>query len=265
MKELVTRAITGGILLALILGIILGTRIALLAMVLVISTIGIIELFQALNKEESKFTIIITALSNVAIQLLAYQNLYSYINVVLVIYMIINFMHFTFSEHLNLEDLYISILAIVYVGMLLSFMLFFPSERQEYLLLVLFSSWGSDTFAYVSGMLFGKTPLSPKISPKKTLEGSIGGTIGAIIISILIRPLLYSEIPVITVGIAVLIGSIVSQLGDLFASRLKRIVGVKDYGNLLLGHGGILDRFDSVLFATPTVWLILSLMGIIKP
>lgn len=110
--------------------------------------------------------------------------------------------------------------------------------------------WASDTFAYLSGRTFGRTPLFPVVSPKKTWEGSIGGTIGAAGISVL----LYYTVGIFTlpqwVGLAVVI-VVFGTIGDLIESMLKRSLGLKDSGNILPGHGGVLDRFDAFLFAVP--------------
>jgi phosphatidate cytidylyltransferase len=112
--------------------------------------------------------------------------------------------------------------------------------------------WASDTFAYLSGRTFGRTPLFPVVSPKKTWEGSIGGTIGATGIAVL----LYYTVGIFTlpqwVGLAVVI-VIFGTIGDLIESMLKRSLGLKDSGNILPGHGGVLDRFDAFLFVVPFV------------
>lgn len=110
--------------------------------------------------------------------------------------------------------------------------------------------WASDTFAYLSGRSFGRTPLFPAVSPKKTWEGSIGGTVGAAGIAVL----LYYTVGIFNlpqwIGLAVVI-VIFGTIGDLIESMLKRSLGLKDSGNILPGHGGILDRFDAFLFAVP--------------
>lgn len=125
-------------------------------------------------------------------------------------------------------------------------------------------SFGSDTFALFAGMLCGKHKLAPKVSPKKTVEGAIGGLIGGVIgvtllhliASSLGRIILQSPLQILVYGI---VGSAISQIGDLSFSVIKREFGVKDYGHLLPGHGGILDRFDSVTFVAPFVWLALQM------
>ena len=119
-------------------------------------------------------------------------------------------------------------------------------------LTLIFSLWINDTMAYIVGSFIGKTPLS-KISPKKTWEGTIGGVILSIIIMIFIGKLMTLDI-VDSISIAA-ISAITGTFGDLLESKLKRMAGVKDSGHIMPGHGGFLDRFDSLLVATPFVWL----------
>ncbi len=124
-------------------------------------------------------------------------------------------------------------------------------------LIIVCSIWINDTMAYIVGSLIGKTPLS-SISPKKTWEGTIGGIILAMIIMAVIAWSLDLDMFKV-VGIAG-IASIAGTFGDLLESKLKRLAGVKDSGNFMPGHGGFLDRFDSLLLATPFVWLFLKLI-----
>jgi phosphatidate cytidylyltransferase len=120
-------------------------------------------------------------------------------------------------------------------------------------LLIIFSLWINDTMAYIVGSMVGKTPLS-KISPKKTLEGTIGGVILTVIVICLIA-YFTKRISIVDAGIMSGIAAITGTIGDLFESKLKRMAGVKDSGSIMPGHGGFLDRFDSLLFAGAFVWL----------
>ena len=113
--------------------------------------------------------------------------------------------------------------------------------------------------AYIVGSLIGKTPFS-KISPKKTWEGTVGGAILAVLVVGLVAWSL--DMDFMQSSIIALIASIAGTAGDLFESKLKRLAGVKDSGNLMPGHGGFLDRFDSLLIATPFVWLYVILFGL---
>ena len=135
-----------------------------------------------------------------------------------------------------------------------------------FILLILCFAWGGDTAAYFAGRAFGKHKLAPIVSPHKTVEGAIGGIFGSVLAGVVLT-LVYSFLSashnVITIqvqprhyAILVVMGAIASVLGilgDLFASSVKRQVGIKDYGTIFPGHGGILDRFDSVMFIAPFV------------
>ena len=125
------------------------------------------------------------------------------------------------------------------------------------------AAWGTDTFAYLIGKKFGKHKLS-KISPKKSIEGAIAGTVGATVIAIIYTVVMnniyslgysYLLVAVATIGL-----SIIGQIGDFAASSIKRYVDVKDYSNLIPGHGGMLDRIDSLMFLTPFAYILLSII-----
>ncbi|MCL2748097.1 MAG: phosphatidate cytidylyltransferase [Oscillospiraceae bacterium] len=130
------------------------------------------------------------------------------------------------------------------------------------ILLPFLAAFGSDITALFVGRAWGRHPLAPDISPKKTVEGAGGGLLGAVLFAvayILVVSACFSvSLPFVPVLVAVLVGAVVSQLGDLSFSLVKRECGVKDYGRALPGHGGILDRFDSLLFAAPAVELCLA-------
>ncbi len=122
---------------------------------------------------------------------------------------------------------------------------------------IIFSIWINDTMAYIVGSLIGKTPFS-KISPKKTWEGTIGGAILCVAVIALIA-YLTKLLPVKDAAIIAALCAIFGTMGDLFESKLKRMAGVKDSGSIMPGHGGFLDRFDSLLFAAPVVWVYVKL------
>ena len=133
-----------------------------------------------------------------------------------------------------------------------------PDSGQSVIWLLFFSVWASDTFAYFAGRLWGKRKIVPLISPNKTLEGYVGGFIGSVITALCC--IFFTGLPLSWgIGAGLLVG-IFAPLGDLFESKLKRTAGVKDSGMLLPGHGGVLDRFDSLLFAAPAVFAVLMLL-----
>lgn len=132
--------------------------------------------------------------------------------------------------------------------------------------LIFLIAWTTDSFAYFSGNFFGKHKLAPAISPKKTVEGAVGGMLGCAVSTYVFCRFFVPEL-----GLWALLfgfgGSFLSQLGDLAASQIKRRNGIKDFGNLIPGHGGILDRFDSILFTAPYVYLLyvaLETAGVIR-
>ncbi len=143
-------------------------------------------------------------------------------------------------------------------------------EAGEWLVwLILISSWGSDTCAYLTGKLIGTHHFS-ELSPKKTLEGCVGGIVGAAVIAAVFAYFfpntapdyfggeLFTVNPMILFPIIAAVCAIISQLGDLAASAIKRNYDIKDYGNIIPGHGGVLDRFDSVIFVAPIVYYLLT-------
>lgn len=127
------------------------------------------------------------------------------------------------------------------------------------------STWVCDSFALFGGKRFGKHKLAPEVSPNKTVEGSVCGALSAIVAGVILWLVLKSRFDVTLVSCVVtgLIASSVGQIGDLAASLIKRMAGLKDYSNLIPGHGGAMDRVDSLLFSIPTSYFCLMLFGVI--
>ena len=135
----------------------------------------------------------------------------------------------------------------------------------DYLILLpLVAAFTSDAFALFAGMAFGKHKLAPELSPKKTVEGAIGGFAGAIVCTVVYGVVLQlgfsMQINYLYLIVYGALGSVVSQLGDLSFSYIKREYGLKDFGNIFPGHGGVLDRFDSVIFCAPLMELLIRLL-----
>lgn len=160
------------------------------------------------------------------------------------------------------SQLFTAMFGILYIPVTVSF-IFMTRETIAYgswlAWLVYISSWGSDTCAYAIGRLFGRHKLAPVLSPKKSIEGSIGGILGSALIGVLFGIAMTnftgkSEDLVPVFAIIGGLGSVISQIGDLAASGIKRNYDVKDYGNLIPGHGGILDRYDSIIITAPIVY-----------
>ncbi len=159
-------------------------------------------------------------------------------------------------------QLFAAVFGMIYVPVMISYI--YRIREEVYLgkwlvFLVLIASWVSDTCAYCVGRLFGKHKLAPVLSPKKSIEGSIGGIAGSAILGAVFAAVMCARRgePAELIWIFALIGacgSVISQIGDLAASGIKRNYDVKDYGTLIPGHGGILDRFDSVIITAPIVF-----------
>ena len=140
---------------------------------------------------------------------------------------------------------------------------------QFYILMPFVVAFLSDACALFAGMLFGRHKLAPDLSPKKTVEGAVGGVVGAVLFALLyglVTQVFFHQAG-IRYGVLVVygvLGSAVSQLGDLSFSYIKREYGIKDFGNILPGHGGILDRFDSVIFCAPLIELLMHIIPVVK-
>lgn len=146
----------------------------------------------------------------------------------------------------------------VYIGFMFAYILllrFLPNQDGlVYVLFTVLVTWANDTFAYFIGVNFGKHKLSPKISPKKSVEGSLGGLVGGLLMAVALGSYFQKPIlPMLFLGVLVVVAG---QFGDLVESVIKRNAGVKDSGHFLPGHGGVLDRFDSLLLAAPVVYYI---------
>ena len=169
---------------------------------------------------------------------------------------------------LTMENTAYTFFALFYPCLMMSMlpvMLTFPGEAGRLALVVtLVCACVTDMMAYFAGLLFGKHKLCPKISPKKTIEGAIGGTIGGILGSVLvgylIQPALGTAVSMWHMALLGLFAAIAGQIGDLAASLVKRNVGIKDFGKIFPGHGGVMDRLDSILFVAPLVYSYFSLV-----
>lgn len=171
-----------------------------------------------------------------------------------------------FSQRkINLKTLAMGAAGILYISIPIGLIIHLYAHAASAIIpiVIVFSIWINDTMAYIVGSLIGKTPLS-KISPKKTWEGTLGGIFLAAIVIGFLTPIIFDQsknyfAPWVFFAIA-FIAAVAGTFGDLFESKLKRMADVKDSGSFMPGHGGFLDRFDSLLFAIPAVWLFLKLI-----
>ncbi|MDP4092540.1 MAG: phosphatidate cytidylyltransferase [Bacillota bacterium] len=274
-----TRIISGIVGLALLFFVIWLGKIALGIAVFLVALIGIHEFYNCIEKAGHKPVRLIGYISCIPVLLLGlYGSFNSYDRNISPLGTLSYFMLgmfvleavlmglIVFKHHkYNVVDISLSLLGIFYVVFMFSFIILTRNLKNgNYYIWFIFFAWVTDTMAYFTGRAFGKRKLSPEISPKKTVAGSIGGIIGCVAASTIYGIVLnsgnYLNVAIYHfIVIGALVG-ILSQVGDLAASAIKRYAGVKDYGNLMPGHGGVLDRFDSILFIAPVIYFYISLV-----
>lgn len=244
-----------------LLGVIYLGGYVLSAFCVLIAIGGVYEFYKGFHALDIKpsFTIgVISALGLFAVGLFANEPKFYMVWLFLTVLACLLYL-FKIEER-KLEDALATLIGIVYV-VYFSFHVVLVDQTGEPSILVwliVLSAFGTDVMAYFAGVTLGKHKLCPKISPKKSIEGSIGGIIGSITICGIFGYFFANEYFIHALIIGAL-GGVVSQFGDLTASIFKRKMGIKDYGNLIPGHGGVLDRFDSVLFTAPLVYYYIDL------
>lgn len=246
-KRLIT-AIFG--LIALILVIYSG-GIPLKIGVSLISLLASIEFYNAFKKINIKVHLPIVVFCIISLIFFNHFSMPTEISVVLVV--ILSMVYLLFTNKTNLVDVMCTVFTFVYIPY--SIFLMLNLSDLSYLCLIFIIAFSTDTFAYLVGSTLGKHKLIEKVSPNKSVEGAIGGILGCLIISLVY--FYYTNIP-INIGslIFLVCASIVSQIGDLSASKIKRETGIKDFSKILPGHGGIMDRFDSIIMVIPMVYLL---------
>jgi phosphatidate cytidylyltransferase len=170
-----------------------------------------------------------------------------------------------FHSKINIIDCDLTLFGFFYVSFMLSFVYLIRMHNYGsfFVWLVLITAFGSDSFAYFGGKAFGKRKLAPKLSPNKTVEGAVSGVLGAMALVVLYRVIrggsIFPESYNVTLYSALIggVGAVFSIFGDLAASAVKRFTGIKDFGKVFPGHGGVLDRFDSVFFTAPMIYIVM--------
>lgn len=255
-----TRVLSGLIMLPLLIILYLGGYV-LFAACLIIGIMGVREFYNGFKAMDIKPNFAIACISAAALYAInLFCENYQWYMVWFFGVVLISLLYLFNIEHRKLEDAMATITGIFYV-IFFSFHVTLVEQTpySNMVWLIVITAFGTDIMAYFSGYALGKHKLCPKISPKKTIEGSIGGILGSVILSGVFGYFFMPDLFVHCMVIGVL-GGIVSQFGDLTASIFKRKMGIKDYGNLIPGHGGILDRFDSVLFTGPMVYYYIVLV-----
>lgn len=236
---------------------------------LAVSLIGLGELYRAVGvwKKDSKGLAITGFLAAALYYVLLLLGLEAYSTIYLVFAMaaVLAVYVFAFPKY-RAEQVMASFFGIVYVCVMLSYIYLTRTMQDGAFLvwLIFICSWGCDTCAYCVGILIGKHKMLPILSPKKSIEGAVGGVLGAALLGAIYAAIvgahLEAENPVVSYAVICAAGALISMVGDLAASAIKRNHEIKDYGTLIPGHGGILDRFDSVIFTAPIIYFLSNLM-----
>lgn len=255
-----TRLISGIILVIIALVTIISGGPILLGTLMLISLIGLSEIYKVVKIEKTMLgyagylaTIIYYLLLFLEVKYDAMLFVIAVLVAMMVIYV------FAFPKYVS-EQAITGFFGVFYVSVMLSF-IYQTRVLEEGLFIVALAflcSWGCDTCAYCVGVLIGKHKMAPKLSPKKSVEGAIGGLVGAALLGALYALAINkwggaSASPA-NYALICFVGGMISMVGDLAASAIKRNHEIKDYGTLIPGHGGILDRFDSVIFTAPVIF-----------
>lgn len=263
------RVISGIFLVIIALATIIPGGIILALTLYIISNIAFIELTKACkvrtgNKPNALEIIGMVAIAAYYIAVYFAQTHTFFMMAVIFFLIALMFVYvFGFPKY-TADQVMATFFSLVYGPVMLSFI--YMTRQQPYgvylVWMIFISSWISDTCAYLVGVMIGKHKLAPVLSPKKSIEGSIGGIVGSALFGALFGFFLLDK----TLGghqfgvmLAIIgaVGSVISQVGDLAASAIKRNHQIKDYGKLIPGHGGIMDRFDSVIFTAPIIYFLI--------
>ena len=248
-----------------IIVLLLGNKYVIDVALAIVAVIALHEYFNAFSKYKPiKWIGYLSAISISLIHIIPEDMLLKTIALVIPVIVIVLFMQLVIKNmKISIIDIAITLFGICYIVL---FILFIPLMAGEengkiYIWYIFIISWGTDIFAYLVGKRFGKHKFS-KISPNKSIEGCVAGIVGAVVLALIYTFFVnkFASVHVISyvaITIVAIILSIVGQFGDFSASSIKRFVGIKDFSNLIPGHGGILDRIDSLIFIAPFAYILL--------
>ena len=256
-----TRLLSGILLVIIALITIISGGDVLFATILAISLIGMTEIYKILDVDKKLLGFVGYAAAIVYFALLRF-GLTEWITMFTIAFLIVLMAVFVFTyPKYRSEHIMLAFFGLFYVAFMLSYVYQIRMLEQGAFLvwLVFFCSWGCDTCAYCVGVTMGKHKLAPVLSPKKSIEGAVGGVVGAALLGAAYAALINHFAPgadanVLWYALICAVGGVISQVGDLAASAIKRNHDIKDYGKLIPGHGGILDRFDSVIITAPIIF-----------
>ena len=261
-----TRLISGIILVIIALATIISGSWILFFTLLVVSLIGMRELYKVMKVSDEHVTVLelVGYLGAVLYYIAMKADFGNYGTMAIIISMILILFVYVFGyPKYHAEQVMAAFFGVVYVAVMLSFIYLTRSlpDGKFLVWLIFLCSWGCDTCAYCVGMLIGKHKMAPVLSPKKSIEGAVGGVAGAALLGAIYAAATQGKMAEYALICAV--GALISMVGDLAASAIKRNQNIKDYGKLIPGHGGILDRFDSVIITAPVIYyLAKKILGI---
>ena len=255
-----TRLLSGIVLVAvLILTVSMGGPV-LYTVLLAASLIGLMELYRTV-KVQNQALGVVGYLGAIGYYILMYQNKMEYIMPLIILVLMLAMAVYVFAyPKFVAEQVMTVFFGVIYVAVMLSFVYqtrCLP-DGMVMVWLIFLSSWGCDTCAYCVGMLIGKHKMAPVLSPKKSIEGAVGGVVGAALLGVIYAAATHGAM--LEYAVICGVGALISMVGDLAASAIKRNQGIKDYGKLIPGHGGILDRFDSVIFTAPVIYYLAKMI-----
>ncbi len=265
-KEMIYRILAGLILLPIGIYVVLFShQYVFFGVLLLIILLATKEFIPLVNKENTFiYKPLIWACAVIIPSSLFFGNFTIFLAIIFIILFIL-FILKMFSNNPTekvIEDVSYSFFSIIFLPFLFSFMILVREVSATWLMFMFFVVWASDTFAYFSGITLGKHKLIPKVSPKKSIEGLVGGFLGGLIVAYIFNYYIF-ELNIFIMFVIAVDVIVAGVVGDLIESMIKRSAAVKDSGNLIPGHGGVLDRFDSAIFATPVLYFYLYfLVGI---
>lgn len=258
-----TRLISGILLVIAALLTIISGNYVLFVTLLCVSLLGMQELYKAMgvHKEQTEFLELAGYLGAILYYVSLLLGFERYGTMAILIALILIMFVFVFSyPKYNANQVMATFFGVVYVAVMLSFILLTRNlpDGKFIVWLIFLCSWGCDTCAYCVGMLIGKHKMAPVLSPKKSIEGAVGGVVGAALLGVIYAVATHGAM--LEYAVICGVGALISMVGDLAASAIKRNQGIKDYGKLIPGHGGILDRFDSVIFTAPVIYYLAKMI-----
>ena len=261
-----TRLISGIVLVIIALATIMSGSWILFFTLLAVSLIGMRELYKVMKVSDEHVTVLelVGYLGAVLYYIAMKADFGNYGTMAIIISMILILFVYVFGyPKYHAEQVMAAFFGVIYVAVMLSFIYLTRSlpDGKFLVWLIFLCSWGCDTCAYCVGMLIGKHKMAPVLSPKKSIEGAVGGVAGAALLGVIYAAATQGKMAEYALICAV--GALISMVGDLAASAIKRNQNIKDYGKLIPGHGGILDRFDSVIITAPVIYyLAKTILGI---